>query len=129
MSGYGGTSSDADLLVQVLPPAETDDDELTELALLLRDDLLDLEVSAVEPVTEGPAPGGSKGAVATVAGWLAVRLGPEALRMVVSRIVAWASRSNASVEVSLGGDVLKVTGVSRAQQDRLIEDWISRHSG
>ena len=126
MSGYGEMGPAGDLLVQVLPSADADDDEL---ALLLRDDLLDLEVSAVEPVTEGPTPDGSKGVVAAVAGWLAVKLGPEALRVVIDRITSWASRSNTSVELSLGGDVLKVTGVSRAQQDRLIEDWISRHSG
>ena len=87
-----------DVLVKV-SPSGTDAEDLAELTRLLRDDLLDLDVLAVEPVPSGQdAPEDSKGVLELVAGWLAVNLGPEALRVVVSRVAGWAARNDRTVE-------------------------------
>jgi hypothetical protein len=32
------------------------------------------------------------------------------------------------VEVSIGGDVLKVTGVTTRQQEKVIDTWLARHA-
>jgi hypothetical protein len=128
MLGSDNLPAEPGLLVQILPNEEVDDQELLDLTTQLREDLLDLDVFAVEPITDVKAPDHSKGAVAAVGGWLAVNLGREALRVVVSRIVAWASRSNSTIEIIHGTDVLRVTAVSQEQQNRLIDDWIRRQA-
>jgi hypothetical protein len=69
------------LVVQVCPGPEDDAGELAQLAGLLRGELLDLDVSAVDRLPDEAVPPGATG-VAAVAGWLAVQLGPEALRTV-----------------------------------------------
>lgn len=123
------TTPQPPLLVQVQPAPGVDDEALEDLAGLLREDLLlALDVNAVDPVTAAGAPEQSKGALAVVAGWLSVNLGREALRAVVSRIGAWAAQSHSTVEVSLGGDVLKLTGASRDQQNRVIDEWLRRQT-
>jgi hypothetical protein len=122
--GADGTYG-AGLVVRVQPLPGGDDEEMAERTSGLRMDLLDLDVAQVEPVTE-PAPESSKGGMAAVGGWLAVNLGSAALRAVIARVAAWAARTNSTVELSLGGDVLKVTGLDRDQQQRLIDEWLAR---
>ena len=114
------------LVVQVHPGPGEDAGELAELTGLLRGELLDLDVAAVEPLPVGAVPAGAKG-VAAVAGWLAVQLGPEALRRVLTKMADWAARNDRGVEVSYGGDTLKLTRVTREQQERIIDDWLARH--
>jgi hypothetical protein len=89
--------------------------------------LLDLDVDDVVPVTDTSAPEGVKGLQALV-GWLAVRLGKEALRNVISAVVEWVTRTNHTVEIAYEGRSLKVTGVTSAQQERLIDDFLAGHS-
>jgi hypothetical protein len=115
------------LVLQVEPAAGGDDQELADLTQRLRARLLDLDVDSVDPIADPSEPEGSKG-LETLIGWLAVRLGKEALRKVVGEVVEWATRTGHTVEVSCGGDVLKVTGVTSAQQERIINDFLSRHS-
>lgn len=122
------TPSANDVLVHVSPQLDGDEEELAEAVMMLREELLELDVRAAEPLLEENAPESSKGALAAVGGWLAVTLGAEALRLVVNRVVSWAARSNSTVEISLGGDVLKVTGLDRDQQNRLIDEWLARQA-
>ena len=124
----GQLTANDPLLVHVLPRPDGDDEELAELTALLREEVAALDVAAVEPVTEEQPPESSKGIAAVIGGWLAVNLGREALRAVVARVTAWATQANLTVELSVGGDVLKVSGISREQQNRLIDDWIDRHT-
>jgi len=46
----------------------------------------------------------------------------------VKAVGSWTTRTGRTVEVSVDGDVLKLTGASREQQDRVIEAWIARHN-
>jgi hypothetical protein len=117
----------SELLVQVMPLADSDAEEVADLTALLREDLLDLDVAAVEPLPEENIPEGSKG-LGVVAGWLAVKLSPAALKLVVDRVSAWARRNNTSVEIHLGNDVLKMTGVSQDAQKQLIDGWLARQA-
>jgi len=114
------------LVVRVHPVPDEDAGELAELTGLLRGELLDLNVAAVERPAEGAVPAGAKG-VAAVAGWLAVQLGPEALRAVLAKIADWAARNDRGLEVTYGGDTLKLTRITREQQETIIDDWLARH--
>lgn len=115
------------LVLQVVLGPDDDAGELAELSGLLRSELLDLDVAAVEQLTDGAVPAGVKG-VAAVAGWLAVQLGPEALRAVLAKVADWAARNDRGVEVTYGGDTLKLTRVTREQQEKIIDDWLARHA-
>jgi hypothetical protein len=90
--------------------------------------LLGVDVVAVAPLAAGAAPEGAKG-LGTLAGWLAVQFGtPDGLCAVVTAVRGWALRTGSSVEVSIGGDVLKVTGATARQQEKIIDAWLARHA-
>ena len=116
------------LIVQVLPVADSDAEELADMAGGLRAELLDVDAASVAPLTAETAPEGAKG-LGTLAGWLLVQFGtPAGLRAVVAAVRGWASRTGRTVEVSMGGDALKVTGVTSQQQEKLIDAWLARHA-
>jgi hypothetical protein len=117
----------ADVILQVQGAPDDDDAEIAGLTQRLRAQLLDLNVESVDPVTDTTESVGAKGLEALI-GWLAVRFGTEGLRTVVAAVVSWATRTGHSVEVVYGGDVLKVSGVTSAQQERLINDFLARHA-
>lgn len=123
--GVGVADSDG-FVLQVHPAPDDDAGDLAEVTGLLRGELLDLDVAAVEQLPAGTVPAGAKG-VSAVAGWLAVQLGPEALRSVLAKLADWAARNDRGVEVTYGGDTLKLTRASREQQDKIINDWLARH--
>ena len=108
-----------------------DAEELAELTQRLRDELLELDVDAVEPATSGAAPDGAKGLELLAVGGLVVRFAMKTtvLRSVVDSVVGWLGRQQArSVKLTLDGDTLELTGVSSDEQRRLIELWVARHA-
>lgn len=118
--------SDPDgLSVQVLPGAGDDAAALEELSALLREELLELDIASADSV-ETEAPDGSKG-LAALSSWFVVHLGPAALGEVVKTIAGWAKRHDKTVELSLGGDTVKLTGATQQQLDRALDEWFARH--
>ena len=115
------------LVLRVQWASDDDDDELAELTQRLRTQLLELDVESVDPVADTSQQEGAKG-LETLIGWLAVRLGEEGLRTVIAAVIGWVTRTGHSVEVSYNGDVLKVTGVTSAQQERVINDFLAHHA-
>jgi len=105
---------------------EEDEEELARLTRRLRSELLDLDVSDVEPVT-GEQEEGAKGA-AEVLGWLVVHLGAEQLGEVVGKVAQWALSHGRTVEVNLDGDVLKLGRATREQQEGAYQAWLARHT-
>ena len=54
---------------------------------------------------------------------------PEVLASIIAGVRSWLGRNTArSVKLAIGGDALEVSGVSSAEQDRLIDLWVSRHA-
>lgn len=117
----------SDLIVQVTPTADSDQEELAGLARRLRAELLDLDVETVEPLTTGNAPAGAKG-LGSLVGVLSVRLGAAGLKLVLAKIRDWVSRNDRTVEIILDGDTLKLTGATAQQQEQLINVWLARHA-
>lgn len=110
-----------------------DDEQLEVLALLLRQELLMLDVRSVEPAGEGEAPEGSRGGLAALAGVLSVSMAPglQALGAVVGVIRDWLRRSASgrTVKLSIEGDVIELTGASDDVQKQLVDAFVRRHAG
>jgi hypothetical protein len=115
------------VVVRVSPASGDDPEELAELTGRLRAELLDLDVQAVDPVAAGDIPAGAKGLPA-IGGWLMVQLGREGLGTVLGKLADWASRNDRAVEVTLGGDVLKLSRATRDQQGQIVDAWLAQHS-
>ncbi len=122
------SSSSADLVLRVQPVEGDEDADLLEVTDLLRRELLDLDVEQVRPLEAGEAPADAKG-VAALAGWLAVQLGSvETVRAVIDLVRGWAGRRRREVEVTIGGDTLKLSAVSATEQEQIIDAWLARHA-
>jgi hypothetical protein len=117
----------AELSVELQAGPDTDAEELAQIADQFRAELLDLDVDTMRQPVLGTAPEDAKGAGLLVAGQLVAN--PEALASIFHAVRSWLGRNLArSVGLTLGGDALEVGGVSSAEQDRLIDLWVSRHA-
>jgi hypothetical protein len=115
------------LRIELDADADAGPDERDELARALRDELLQLDVEAVDrPQAEAPA--GARG-VGLELGTLLVTLGQSALGLVTSTVARWVvRRGGRSVTLELDGDRIELSGVSEEDQKRLIETFVARHA-
>ena len=123
-----GTTTD---VVLAIDEQGSDDQRLEELALQLRQELLQLDaVQSVEPLTGGEAPEGTRSALALVAGSLVAGLASGKVQAVVGLVVDWLRRAGGqrTVRVEIDGDVLELQGVSSEVQTKLVDDWLNRHT-
>src|SRR3989442_3555260 len=98
---------------------ETDHAELAELTGQLRRRLLELDVESVETARGTEVPAGAKPGELIVLGTLAVQLAPHVLPSVVSFLTSWLKdRPVRELEMTMGGDTVKLTGASRHDQAR-----------
>jgi hypothetical protein len=111
--------------------SEADAEELAELAGQLGDQLLELDIERVDPVTDGQTPAGTRAGDVVVAGALMVSLIQSSglLSAVVDMVRSWVCRiGRRSVRLEIDGDVLEVTGIGSQAQRELIQVWIDRHT-
>jgi hypothetical protein len=99
----------------------------------LRRELTQLDVDGVRPLPDVEPPPGTRALDAAVIGGLLVTLGQSGagLAAVITAIRGWLARTPGparTVRVELGGDVLELSQASAAEQDRLIELFVGRHS-
>jgi hypothetical protein len=113
---------------------EADAERIDSLTSLLKADLFELDVDDVTALRTGeaPPPGARVVDVAAVGGLL-VTLGHSAqsLPSVIGAIRAWLARGHGpkrTVRVEIGGDVLELSEASVADQDRLIDLFVSKHA-
>jgi hypothetical protein len=111
--------------VRIIGGSDDDAEDIARLTARLRGALLDLDVLDVETVTK-EAPAGAKG-VGAVLGWLSVTLGGELLKALADRVADWSVSSGRTVELSVGGDTLKLGRVTRQEQAQLTREWLARH--
>src|SRR5262245_37729385 len=104
-SSEGWVMADADgLILQVLPVADSDAEELADLAAELHAELLSVDGASVVPLPAEAAPPGGKG-LGDVAGWLVAQFATlDGLRALVAAVRGFASRTGRTVKVSIGGD-------------------------
>jgi hypothetical protein len=110
-----------------------DAERLAVLTGYLRAELLQLDVDNVTALQAGAPPPGSRAFDVAIVGALLIALGQSAdgLRSVVSAIRDWLRRGEGTrrtVRLELGGDALELSQASPADQDRLIELFVSRHT-
>lgn len=123
-------STDGTVLVRVSALADSDAEELAELTLRLRVELLQFEIDAVDPVvpeavySEGDLAKGIPG-LAVVGHWLAVQLGALGIGTVLAGIADWVARNNRTVEIAYGDHTLKLIRATPEQQDKLINAWLA----
>lgn len=119
---------DATLVLQ--PSSDVDNNELDELTAELRRRFLeDLDVSAVNHAVTGPAPRNAKSADVTAVGALVLTLSPITLRSMFLLIQEWLKhRPVRTARVIIGDDSIEVTHLTDADQRRLIESFVERHS-
>ncbi|MET9078204.1 hypothetical protein ABZX95_40120 [Streptomyces sp. NPDC004232] len=116
------------LRVAVLPDSGEDTGEAADWASRLLAELSEFDDATIDMEAGGEAPEGSKG-LGSAAGALLARLASvDVLKALLEAVRAWATRTGRTVEVSIDGDVLKLTGASREQQERVIEAWLARHA-
>jgi hypothetical protein len=106
---------------------------LTVLTGYLRSELLRLDVEDVKALPAGQPPPGSRAFDGATVGGLLIALGQsaEGLQLVVSAIKGWLRRGEPkgrTVRLELGGDALELSQASTADQERLIEMFVSRHA-
>jgi hypothetical protein len=123
---------DQDLRLQ-LSEEGADAERLAMLAGYLRSELLRLDVEDVKALPAGQPPPGSRAFDGAIVGGLLIALGQsaEGLRLVVSAINGWLRRGEGkgrTVRLELGGDALELSQASTADQERLIEMFVSRHA-
>lgn len=115
------------LVMQVVPMADSDAEEQAGLAGHLHAELLDVDDASVGPFPAAGAPEGAKG-LGNVTGCLVAQFGTlDGLRALVAAVRGFASRTGRTVEVSIDGDLLKVTGATSQQQEKIIDAWLARH--
>jgi hypothetical protein len=107
-------------------------EDMEELAQRLRDELVELDVEAIEPSSK-EAPEGSKVGVAIDWTTLLVTLAASGgvLTTLIAAIQAWVLRNqNTNVVAKIGDDELTIPpGPYSKEQKQAIEQWLSRHKG
>jgi hypothetical protein len=91
----------------------------------------DLKALDVESVARSPEviPPEAKAGVGAAAAGLVVQLGRSVgVTALVAVIRRWAEANRTTVKVSIGGDVLELSGVSAQLQQRIVDDWLDRHA-
>jgi hypothetical protein len=117
-----------ELRVDLSLEPDADAVELDDAALALREELLDLDVDAIERPASGPPPEGAKAVEAMIIGTLLVEAGKDVIAAVVQTIAGWVgARKGRSVTVQLGEDKLEISDPSADDQHRLIEAFLARH--
>jgi hypothetical protein len=91
--------------------------------------LLSDELGEFDEVQVGRAPADPvEGAKGLAAGALLARIPGGTAKAVLGMVRAWVVRTGRTVEATIDGDTIRITGASGDQQDRVIEAWLARHS-
>ena len=109
---------------------DTDVEELAELSMSLRDELLELDVETADQVVGDPAPLGAKGPAGDAVGTLVVTLSNSAVLVALASVLgSWISRDRRrKITIRRGKEAIEVSGASEEEQARLIAAWLDRHA-
>ncbi len=89
-----------------------------------------MDIERVDRPSAGPAPADARGIDLAIVGQLIIELGKVGpiLGQVVAVVQAWAARSpDRTAKLTIGGDSLELTGMTEADQHKIIGAWMARH--
>jgi len=119
------------LTVEVVTEYPDGDVELVELARGIRADLLELDVDSVVPATATREDGTKSAGDPLTWQTLLITLSASGgvLVTVVAALRDWLNKRQdlRSVELTIGGDSLKLSGATQEQRQQLIDAFINRH--
>ena len=120
----------ATLGIQVELGPDAHAEEVAEATLRLRRELLDLDVDSVDLPAAGQPPPGTRGVELAALGALLVSVTQsQLLTPVLAAIRSWLGGGpQRSIKLELEGDTLELTGISSAEQRRLVDEWLQRHT-
>lgn len=126
----GGSVSAIYIAIERETGTDADDEELDQQLRWLREELLELDVESVDRVRGGTAPDGAKAPAADLVDTLVIAFSNSAvLAALVGVVRTWLSRaSGRKVKLQIGADSIEIEGLSAADQDKLIEQWIARNA-
>ena len=119
--------SDQSLAVHIAADA----DQLEGLAGHLQATLGDVGDAEVEPEPETQLPAGAKGVGVLGLGGLLVRAArsSKVLDKLVNAVQAWLGQQEGrTVRLEADGDAIELTGLSAADQEELVREWVARHA-
>jgi hypothetical protein len=119
----------AALGIHVSVGSDAEAEEIAGATLQLRRELLELDVDSVELPAAGEPPPGARAVELAAIGALVVLARSQLLTEVMATVRSWlAGRQQRSIRLELDGDVLELTGASSKEQQRLVDEWLRRHS-
>lgn len=95
-----GIGKSVAVLIQLSLDEKSSPEELGEMTHQLNDEILQLNVDSIEPVSKGKSPGGTKGTEMALAGQLLVTLAPTLMGALFDLLKSWKARK-ASTPVKL----------------------------
>lgn len=107
--------------------ADLTPDEIESLVGSLRAELLELDLDAVRTPTQVDFPLGAKAGAAHTVGVLIASgvFSASTVKAIATVASAWIQRSGArSVSICRGDSALEITGTSKHQVNRLVEQWL-----
>jgi hypothetical protein len=128
MASDKGDIQHATIAIEAAP--NSDERELDELTMRLRQRLLELDVQRVDRVRSDDVPEGAKPVDAIIIGALGITLGPQAVKAVVGLVQAWLrSRPVRRIKITIGKDSIDLTDPTTPERQELVQAFIDRHSG
>ena len=124
----GDTTTQLGLIINVNP--DIAEEELAQLTKQLRQEIEELDVERVDLAKREHVPAGTKTVGPVTWGTLLVTLAASGgvITQLISTLQAWLTRhGQRSITLEIDGDKLEVAGISAEEQQRLIEEWMTRH--
>lgn len=107
---------------------DADAEELDRLTISLREELLDLDLRAVDRMAALPAADGAKGPPAAEVAGLIVALSSSTVAALVATVWSWAERNERpNISIRLGDHEITVEGCSASDAKALITSWVNLH--
>ncbi len=110
---------------------EDDPEEIERFTQQLREELTELEVEGVDLVRAGETPAKAKVGDPITWGTLLLTLAASGgvITTIINVLQSWLTRQERrSISLEIDGDKLEIKGISSKEQQRLINEWRSRHA-
>lgn len=123
------TEQKMQLMLNIDAGPETDDEELEQLTRQLREELLELDVEAVDLVSKGKSPKHAKAGDLIAWGQLLLTLAASGGVFVtlINMLQYWLTRQGVSIEMDINGNKVKLTSSKSSKEElqRLIDTYIA----